>query len=264
MPTRFLSYIMWDHSGQFWAKTVENPLHSVSKNIYFEKKSKTVSETFFGFKEIKTPRRDKSIFPAFYKQKAQLYTINGDQARCHILFVSGNSAPHYFSSTSRGSLEVDSIWRFLPKFLNFLFLTLKNCFRPLMTVTLGTPVKTVFLAVNGGGAITRRAKTWKQNGSKFKSKVITVNILCFADKNVQSSTNVLSTLDKKHLVASTFHLWIHCSIFWDPLSPKTMSEYCRTVAGIEINIVLAVGRERLGQCSFFFNTVVCQHFCQRM
>ena len=69
------------------------------KNVVREKRAKQF-QMFFRFKEIKTP--------AFHKQKAQL-TLNVDQARCHILFVSGNSAPHYFSSTSRGLLEVDLI-----------------------------------------------------------------------------------------------------------------------------------------------------------
>ena len=36
-----------------------------------------------------------------------------------------------------------------------------------------------------------------------------------------------------------------------------MLEYCRIDAGIELNIVLGVGRGRLGKCSFFFNIVEC-------
>ena len=44
-------------------------------------------------------------------------------------------------------------------------------------------------------------------------------------------------------------------MFRAPLSPKTMLEYCRIVAGIELNIVLGVGRGRLGKCSFFVNIV---------
>ena len=34
-----------------------------------------------------------------------------------------------------------------------------------------------------------------------------------------------------------------------------MLEYCRIVAGIELNIVLGVERGRLGKCSFFLNIV---------
>ena len=41
MRTWFFSYIMWEHSSQFWAKTVENSLHSLSNS---GKKSKTVSD----------------------------------------------------------------------------------------------------------------------------------------------------------------------------------------------------------------------------
>ena len=44
-------------------------------------------------------------------------------------------------------------------------------------------------------------------------------------------------------------------MFRAPLSPKTMLEYCRIVAGIELNIVLGMGRGRLGKCSFVINIV---------
>ena len=84
-PTQFLSYIIYqEHSPQIWAKTEENLLHAnlkrapISWKYSFEKKSKTVSETFLQLNEIKTTRCENSYLQ-FTNKRLNLLHNNSTQ-----------------------------------------------------------------------------------------------------------------------------------------------------------------------------------------